>query len=69
MEKLSNTEAELKKSVAYKKKFVTRLKVQHFNTKLPCQNPMLGQIEWGVQYGPTTKNGILPLTALFLQKT
>ena len=37
-----------------------RLKKQHFHTKLLCQKPMLRQIKWGVQYGPITKNGILP---------
>ena len=29
---------------------------------------MLKQIEWGVQNGPVTKNGVLPVTALFFQK-
>ena len=27
-----------------------------FHTKLPCQKPMLRQIEWGVQNGPITKD-------------
>ena len=34
------------------------LKTQHFHKKLPCQRPMLRQIEWGVQNGPTTKKGV-----------
>ena len=45
-----------------------RLKTHHFHTKLSCQKPMLRQIEWGVQNGPTTKNGVLPVTALFFWK-
>ena len=28
---------------------------------------MLEQIEWGVQNGPITKNGVLPLTNLFFE--
>ena len=44
---------------------VLRLKMQHFHTKLPCQKPILRQIEWGVQNGPTTKNGVIPVTTLF----
>ena len=38
---------------------------QHFHTKLHCQNPILRGIEWGVQNGPPTKNGVLPVTDLF----
>ena len=41
------------------------MKAQHFYMKLLCQKPMLGQIEWEVQNGPITKNGLLPLTAPF----
>ena len=29
---------------------------------------MLRQIEWGVQYGPITKNELLPLTTLLFKK-
>ena len=29
---------------------------------------MIRQIEWGVQNGPITKNGVLPVTKLFFQK-
>ena len=29
---------------------------------------MLRQIEWGAQNGHITKNGVLPLTSLFLWK-
>ena len=39
------------------------------NGTFPCKpalsQAMLGQIEWGVQNGPITKNGVLPVTALF----
>ena len=28
---------------------------------------MLGQIEWDVQNGPITKNGVLPVTTLFFE--
>ena len=35
------------------------MKGQHFHTKLSCQKPILRQIEWGVQIGPITKNGLL----------
>ena len=47
---------------------VLRLKAQHFHTKLPCQKPILRQIEWEVQNGPITKNGVLPATTFFLKK-
>ena len=38
---------------------VSELKVLqfHFYKKLPCQKPMLRQIEWEVQNGPIRKNG------------
>ena len=39
-----------------------RLKTHHFHTKLLYQKPMLRQIEWWVQNGPITKNGVLPVT-------
>ena len=39
--------------------------MQNFYTKLPCEKPILSQIEWGVQNGPTTKNGVLPIPTLF----
>ena len=35
-----------------KKLKAPRLKTHHFHAKLPCQKPMLRQIEWGVQIGP-----------------
>ena len=47
---------------------VLRLKMHHFRTKLPYQKPMLRQIEWWVQNGPITKNGVLPVTTLFFWK-
>ena len=43
----------------------TKIENHHFHTILICQKPMLRQIEWGVQNGPITKNGNLPLTTLF----
>ena len=45
-----------------------RSKTQHFHTKLSYQKPMLRQIEWWVQNGPITKNGVLPVTTLFFWK-
>ena len=44
------------------------LKKHYFHAKLPCQKPMLGQIEWGVKKGSITKNAVLPLTTLFFWK-
>ena len=32
-----------------------------------CQKPMLRRIEWGVQNGPITKDGVLPVTSLFFE--
>ena len=46
-----------------------RLETHHFDTKLPYQKPMLRQIEWWVQNGPITKNGVLPVTTLFFRKS
>ena len=34
------------------------MKAQHFQKKLPCQKPMLRQIESGVQNGPILKKGV-----------
>ena len=45
-----------------------RLKTHHFHTKLRYWKPILRQIEWWVQNGPTSKNGILPVTASFFSK-
>ena len=39
--------------------------VHYFHTKLPYQKPMLRQIEWRVQNGPITKNGVLSVTLFF----
>ena len=36
--------------------------------KLTHQKSLLRQIEWGVQDGPTTKDGVLPVTTLFFLK-
>ena len=46
----------------------TKIENHYFHIKLLCQKPMLRQIEWGAQNGPTTKNGNLPLTTLFFSK-
>ena len=35
---------------------ILRLKMQGFQTKLPCKKPVLRQLEWEVQNGPITKN-------------
>ena len=43
-------------------------KTQHFHTNLPCHKPMSRQIEWEVQDGPTTKNGVLPISILVFRK-
>ena len=40
------------------------MKTQYFYIELPCQKPMLRQIEWGVQNETITKNGILSVTTL-----
>ena len=45
-----------------------RLKTHHFHTKVPCQKPMLRQIEWWLQNEPITKNRVLPVTTLFFWK-
>ena len=37
------------------------LKTHYLHTKLLCQKPLLRQIEWGVQSGPTIKNGVFYL--------
>ena len=47
---------------------VLRLKTQHFHTKLLSQKPVLRQKECGVQNGPITRNGVLPVTTLFFRK-
>ena len=43
-------------------------KMHRCHSKLPCQKQMLRQIEWWVRNGPITKNGVLPVTTLFLRK-
>ena len=44
-----------------------RLETHHFDKKLPYQKPMLRQIEWWIQNGPITKNGVLPVTTSFFR--
>ena len=46
----------------------TRLKAKHFHRKLTCQKSMSRQIEWEVQNGPITKDGVLPLPTLVFWK-
>ena len=45
-----------------------RLKMHHLHTKLPYQRPKLRQIEWWVQNGPISKNGVMLRTTLFFRK-
>ena len=50
-----------------------RLTTHDFHVKLPYLKPMLRQIEWWVQNGPITKNGVLPVkfyfhTSIFIRK-
>ena len=47
---------------------ILRFKTQNFHTKLLSQNPILRQIELGVQNGPIPKNGVLPVTTSFFWK-
>ena len=54
-------------STAFQLKALT-LKTRHFHTKLPYQKNIITQIEWWVQTGPITKNGVLPVATLFLWK-
>ena len=44
------------------------MKTHHFHTKLPYQKPMLRQINWWLQNGPITKNGVLTVATLFFLK-
>ena len=39
----------------------TKIENALFPKKLPCQEPMLRQIEWGVQSGSITKSVLLPV--------
>ena len=43
----------------------TRLKTQHFHAKMLYQKPMLRKIEYGVQNGRITNEGVLPAATLF----
>ena len=40
-------------------------KIFPYKTALP--KPVLTHIEYGVQYGPITKNGVLSVTTLFFE--
>ena len=46
----------------------TKIKNNHFHSKLLCQKSMLRKIEWRLQNEPVTKSGILPVTTLFFGK-
>ena len=46
---------------------VLRLKKKYFHAKLPCQKPILGQIELRKQSEPLTKSGVLPRNTSFLK--
>ena len=43
----------------FSRKKVLRLETHLFHTKLSCQKPLLRQMEWWVQNGSITKNGVL----------
>ena len=45
------------------------MKAQYFHENVFCQKPVLTQIECGVQNGPISKKGILPITTLFFPKS
>ena len=45
-----------------------RLRTHHFPIKMPYQQLMLRQIEWWVQNGPITRNGVFYVTTLFVFK-
>ena len=36
-----------------------------FDTKLPCQKPMLRKMKWGVQNGPIKRKEVLPVILCF----
>ena len=44
------------------------MKTPHFDKKPSCEKSILRQIEWGIQHGPITKNGVLPVTTLSFWK-
>ena len=46
----------------------TKIENSCFYTKLPYQKSMLRQMEWRVQNGSITKNGLLPVTTLLFRK-
>ena len=46
----------------------TKIENASFLYKTANQKLMLRQMEWWVQSGPTTKNGVLPVTTLFFRK-
>ena len=45
----------------------TKIENASFLYKLPYQKPMLKQIEWWLQDGHITKNGLLPVTTLLFE--
>ena len=42
--------------------------MHHFHLKPPYQKPILRQIQWWVQNGPITSNGVSPVTTLYFWK-
>ena len=46
----------------------TKIENVTFPYKTLRQKPVLRQIEWGVQNGPITKNGVLLVTTLYFGK-
>ena len=47
---------------------ILRLKMHYLRTTLHCQKLISRQIEWRIQNGYITKNGVLPVTTLFFFK-
>ena len=58
------------KTKTFFKKLEYRFLIENTKTEnalLPSQKPVSREIEWSVQNGPITKNGVLPVTTLFFQ--
>ena len=45
----------------------TKIENASFHKKLTYQQPMLRKMEWWLQNGPISKNGVLPATTLFFE--
>ena len=46
----------------------TKIETETFPYKTDLSEAILGQVEWGVQNGPITKNRVLPVSTLFYWK-